>query len=173
MFIRHSGQRFVYASILIVSSVLDAAAQVRPSDSQLVNAVSGIVASFQERPIVAIGECHWLREAGDFYVRLVHDPGFHRSVQEIVIEFASQNTQPLLDGHIAGEDMPLEDVCRIWRDTAKAASWESPIYAQWLAAIRDVNRGLPPSRRLRVLAGDNRDRRATHSDPRTMGGPRR
>jgi len=154
MFIRHSGQRFVCASILIVSSVLDAAAQVQPSDSQVVNAVSGIVASFQEHPVVAIGECHWLREAGDFYVRLVRDPGFQGSVQDVVIEFASRNTQPLLDRYIAGEDMPLEDIRRIWRDTTKVASWESPIYAQWLAAIREVNRGLPPSRRLRVLAGD-------------------
>src|SRR5581483_5868556 len=41
-----------------------------------------------------------------------------------------------------------------WRDTTKVASWESPIYAEWLAAIREVNQKLPPAKRLRVLAGD-------------------
>jgi hypothetical protein len=50
--------------------------------------------------------------------------------------------------------VPIEDVRRIWRDTTKVASWESPVYAQWLAAIREANRRLQPSRRLRVLAGD-------------------
>jgi hypothetical protein len=34
-------------------------------------------------------------------------------------------------------------------------SWESPIYARLLAAVREVNRSLPPARRLRVLAGDS------------------
>ena len=46
----------------------------------------------------------------------------------------------------------MAEVRRIWRDTTKVASWESPIYAEWLAAIRAVNGGLPRSRRLRVLA---------------------
>lgn len=61
---------------------------------------------------------------------------------------------------------------RIWRDTTKCASWESPIYAQWLAAIREVNRALPVSRRLRVLAGDTPvgwSRIRSHSDWAGLG----
>ena len=42
----------------------------------------------------------------------------------------------------------------MWRDTTKVASWESPIYGDWLGAIREVNQGRPAARRLRVLAGD-------------------
>ena len=60
-------------------------------------AIRGIVADFSEHPVVIIGEAHWLREAGDFYIRLVHDPEFQRNVQDIVVEFASRNNQPLLD----------------------------------------------------------------------------
>jgi hypothetical protein len=75
-------------------------------------------------------------------------------VQDIVVEFASRNNQALLDRYIGGQEVPVEDVRRIWRDTTKVASWESPIYAEWLAAIREVNRGLAPAHRLRVLAGD-------------------
>jgi enterochelin esterase family protein len=116
--------------------------------------VRGIVAAFDRHPIVIIGELHGLRPAGDLYVRLVRDAAFQAAVQDIVVEFAGRHSQPTLDRYVAGEDVPAEDVRRIWRDTTKVGSWESPIYAQWLAAIREVNRTLPAGRRLRVLAGD-------------------
>jgi len=104
---------------------------------------------------VAIAESHALRQAGEFYVRLVRDPGFQRAVNDVVIEFASGQSQPLLDRYVLdGETLPPDALASIWRDTTKVASWESPIYARWLAAIREVNRSLPASRRLRVLAGD-------------------
>lgn len=71
-----------------------------------------------------------------------------------MVEFASRSDQALLDRYIGGEDVPYTEVEHIWRDTTKVASWESPIYANWLAAIRQVNKNLPASRRIRVLAGD-------------------
>jgi len=127
-------------------------ADTRPCD--VADAIQGIVAAFQHHPVVMIGEVHWLQSAGEFYKRLIRDPKFQETVEDIVVEFASRNNQPLLDRYIAGEDLPIEEVRHIWRDTTQAASWESPIYAQWLAAIRDANMGLPRNRRLRVLAGD-------------------
>lgn len=127
----------------------------RKSDHRPVDAIAGIVAAFQQHPIVAIGEWrHGIRQLGDFYIKLVNDPRFREAAQDIVIEFASRNNQPLLDRYTNGGDVPLEEVQHIWRDTTKVASWESPIYSEWLAAIRDVNRRLPPTKRLRVLAGD-------------------
>jgi hypothetical protein len=119
-----------------------------------VNAVQGIVAAFRQHPVVIIGEAHALKQAGDFYIRLVRDPSFQESVQDIVIEFASRNNQGLIDRYIGGDDVPMEEVKHIWRDTTKVASWESPIYAEWLGAIREVNKKLPAGRRLHVLAGD-------------------
>ena len=120
----------------------------------VVDAIQGIVAAFGHHPVVMIGEVHWLGPAGEFYGRLIRDRKFQETVEDIVVEFASRNNQRLLDRYIAGEDLPIDEVRHIWRDTTKVASWESPIYAQWLAGIRDVNKGLPPNRRLRVLAGD-------------------
>jgi hypothetical protein len=119
-----------------------------------VDAIEGIVSAFKEHPVVIIGEGHWLRQAGDFYIRLIRSREFQETAQDIVVEFVSRNNQPLLDRYIAGEEVPIEDVRRLWRDSTKVASWESPIYAEWLEAIREANRGLQPSRRLRVLAGD-------------------
>jgi hypothetical protein len=157
----------VFSSIACAFTLLASAA-----DSGPVEAIGGIVAAFGQRPVVIVGENHWLQQAGDFYVRLVRDAAFQNTVQDIVIEFASRHNQPLLDRYVGGEDVPMEQVRPIWRDTTKVASWESPIYAEWLAAIREVNRGLPASRRLRVLAGDTAidwGRIHTHSEWAELG----
>jgi hypothetical protein len=164
--------RILCASILLVLSGTSAEAQASDREPVPGDAVRNIVAAFKQHPIVIIGEAHWLRQASDFYVRLIRDKGFQETVQDIVIEFASQNNQPLLDRYIAGENVPIEDVRRIWRDTTKVASWESPIYADWLAAIREVNQGRPAARRLRVLAGDTAidwSKIQTHSDWASLG----
>jgi hypothetical protein len=165
-------RRIILASVLLAVAGASAAAQANGREGTSGDAVRGIVAAFKQHPIVIIGEAHWLRQASDFYVRLIRDPEFQETVQDIVIEFASQNNQPLLDRYIAGENVPIEDVRHIWRDTTKVASWESPIYADWLAAIRDVDKRLPVPRRLRVLAGDTAidwSRIKTHSDWAALG----
>jgi hypothetical protein len=147
---------FPIACVVISALILvtPPAAQVKSVPPQPAPAMQGIIAACKQHPVVIIGEAHWLREAGDLYIQLVRDPQFQSTVQDIIVEFASRNNQPLLDRYIAGENLPIQDVQRIWRDTTKVASWESPVYARWLAAIREANRGLPPSRRMRVLAGD-------------------
>ena len=130
------------------------------------------MAAFGQHPVVVIGEVHWLRPAGEFYVRLIRDRKFQETVNDIVVEFASRNNQPSLDRYIAGEDLAIEEVRHIWRDTTKVASWESPIYAEWLSAIREVNQGLPPNRRLRVLAADTAvdwQRLQSHADWEALG----
>ena len=136
------------------------AAQARRTPAEIVgpvqpvDAIQGIVSAFHTHPVVAIGEDHWLLQAGEFYVQLVRNKDFQEKVQDIVIEFASRNNQALLDKYISGADVSPSDVKHIWRDTTKVASWESPIYANWLAVIRQVNQGLPPSHRFRALAAD-------------------
>ena len=120
-----------------------------------VPAIQGIIAAFEKHPVVIIGETHHgYRQMGDFLIALVKDPGFQAVAPDILIEFASQNNQPLVDRYISGEDIPVEEVRHIWRDTTKVGSWEFPTYAEWLATIRDVNKSLPATHRLRVLAGD-------------------
>ncbi len=120
-------------------------------------AVPAIVSAFASHPVVAIAETHGLHQAGEFYEALVRDPAFQRAVDDIVIEFASRQSQPLLDRYVmAGDSLAPDTLASIWRNTTKAASWESPVYARWLAAIRDVNRKRSAGHRLRVLAGDTR-----------------
>jgi hypothetical protein len=119
-------------------------------------AVPGIVRLFDNYSVVAIGEFHGYGELGDLYSALVRAPGFQAVVNDIVIEFASRHNQPILDRYILDcEDVPLNELRRVWRDTSKAThSWESPLYMAWLAAIQEVNKKLPANSRMRVLAGD-------------------
>jgi len=110
---------------------------------------------FDRFPVVAIGEGHSLREAGDFYVTLVKDAGFQAKVNDIVIEFGSRLSQPILDHYIDGEEVPLAELQQVWRNTTKVFAFESPIYRQLLAAIRTANRELPRAHRMHVVAGDS------------------
>ncbi len=164
--------RVTCVSILLFHSGINTSAQIRAEDPKPINAVQGIVAAFKQHPVVVIGEAHWLRQPGEFYISLIRDREFQEAVQDIVVEFASRNNQPLLDKYIGGENVPIEEVRHIWRDTTKVASWESPIYAEWLAAIREVNERLPRTHKLRVLAGDTAvdwTQIRTHSDWEALG----
>lgn len=148
----------------VILTVVLVACRARPDALASNDAIGDLLAAYDRHSVVLVGESHWLRQAGDFYVRLVRDPRFARVVDTIVIEFASRQSQPLLDRYLAGEPIAASELRTIWRDTTKVAGWESPIYAEWLAAIRDVDRQLPPARRVRVLAGDTAiDWKAIHS----------
>jgi hypothetical protein len=127
-----------------------ATVQAQPQD-----AVPAIVHTFDRFPIVAIGERHSLKEVADFYASLVKDSGFQAKVNDIVIEFGTRLSQPILDRYINGEEVPFAELQHVWRDTTKVFAFESPVYAQLLKAVREVDRGLPPARRIRVLAGDS------------------
>jgi len=119
------------------------------------NAIRGILDAFDRFPIVAIGEGHSLREVGDFYVSLVKDTEFQHKVNDIVIEFGSRLSQPILDRYVNEEEVPLSELQQVWRNTTKVFAFESPIYPELLKAVRDANRRLPREHRIRVLAGDS------------------
>lgn len=116
--------------------------------------VKGIVDAFLHYPVVAIGEIHSIQQAGDFYDSLVRNPEFQHRVNDIVIEFASRRSQPILDRYISGGDVSPGEL-QVWRNTTKVFAFESPIYAHLLETVREVNAHLPPAKRLRVLAGDS------------------
>ena len=101
-------------------------------------------------------QSHGCRQFGEFYVRLIRDRKFQAVVNDIVVEFATGNTQPILDRYLLKcEDVPGAVLAKIWRDYYKVTPFgECPVYTDWLAAIRQVNKDLPESKRLRVLAGD-------------------
>jgi hypothetical protein len=72
-----------------------------------------------------------------------------------VLECGNSLYQPILDRYENGEDVSFEQISQVWRNTTKVMGWESPIYANLIAAVRNVNKSLPPAQRIRVVAADS------------------
>ncbi len=117
--------------------------------------VEPILAAWDSADVVCLGERHGSRNDSELRIALVRHPDFTRRVDVVVVEFASPVKQDLLDRFVLnGEELSREELQPIWRETG-ARAWESPIYEEFLRAVRDVNLLLPAERRVRVLAGDS------------------
>jgi uncharacterized iron-regulated protein len=109
---------------------------------------------FDSVDVVALGEAHGRRQDSDLRIALVRHPDFPKKVRTIIVEFANSRYQPILDRYIGGENVPLAQLQPVWQDTTQVGAWDSPLYAEFFAAVREVNFTLPEVQRLRVLAGD-------------------
>lgn len=116
--------------------------------------VDRIVKLFDTYRVVMLGEIHACRQQYDLLDRLIVAPGFAEHVNDIVVEFGNARYQNVVDRYIAGENVPLEQVQRAWRDPVGAFGPVSPVYGEFFAAVRAANAKLPKQRRLRVLLGD-------------------
>jgi hypothetical protein len=116
--------------------------------------VSTLISAFDRVDVVALDDTHQRKVDSDLRIRLIRAPEFAQKVRLIIVEFANTADQSTLDRYINGEDIPLAQLQQVWRNTCCADLWDSPVYAEFLAAVRDVNKGLPVDRRIRVLAGD-------------------
>jgi uncharacterized iron-regulated protein len=115
-----------------------------------------LVSAFDHVDILLLGEVHWQKLDSDLRIALVRQPDFAKKVRSIVVEFAGTAEQSTLDRYIRGENVPRAQLEQVWKNTSQAANgvWDSPIYAEFFAAVRDVNSKLPADARIRVLAGD-------------------
>src|SRR5438270_12988714 len=145
--------KLLHLALLVALLVISA--DFAPDELTPGPAVPAVLRLFDRYSMVALGEMHWSRAAGEFYLSLVRNPEFARRVNTLVLECGNSRYQQVLDRYINGGDVPADQISRVWRDTTKVISWESPIYANLIASVREVNRGLPPERRIRVLAADS------------------
>lgn len=114
-----------------------------------------LVSVYDHADILALGESgHRRKVDSDLKIRLIRDPEFSRKVRFIVVEFGDYQYQAILDRYIRGEDVALEELEQVWTKTTQFSVWESPVYAEFFAAVREVNRKLPRDKQIRVLAGD-------------------
>ena len=136
--------------------------------------VRTLISAFEQADIVALGEAHGrFRQESDLRIALVRNPDFAKKVRSIVVEFASTTEQSTLDRYIRGEDVSPAQLAQVWKTTTQAANgnpiWDSPIYPDFFAAVRDVNAKLPADRQIRVFGvdpgqGDDRNRDAAAVD---------
>ena len=145
-------------SLVHAQSPKPAAPPVRlPDESAGVDGIAAtLVAAFDQIDIVALGEAHERTLDSDLRIAVVRHPDFAKKVRSIVVEFGSTTEQPTLDRYIRGENISSVQLAQVWRTTTQAANGfgESPVYAAFFAAVRDVNSRLPPNSRIRVFGGD-------------------
>src|SRR4051812_4869162 len=128
-----------------------------PDESAGIDAIARtLVSAFDHADIVALGEAHNRKLDSDLRIAVVRHPDFAKKVHSIVVEFGSTTEQSTLDRYIRGENISAVQLAQIWRTTTQAANGfgESPVYAQFFAAVRDVNARLRPDARIRVFGGD-------------------
>jgi hypothetical protein len=148
--------------ILICALAVPAIAQpklVLPDEAAgLDGIVRALISAFDQVDIVALGEAHGAFALdSDLRIALVRHPDFARKVRSIVVEFGSTTEQATLDRYIRGENVTRAQLEQVWKTTTQArfsGVWDSPIYADFLAAIRVVNSKLPADAHVRVLGGD-------------------
>jgi len=126
------------------------------------NALRQVIAALDRVNLVGLGERHGSREDSEFRLQLIRGPEFAKKVNDIVTEFGNPLYQAALDRYINGADVEYSELSKVWELTTQGDSapqgrftvWRSPIYEELITTVRDVNRDLPLSRRLRVVAGD-------------------
>jgi hypothetical protein len=148
--------------VLICALALPAMAQ--PPKLRLPDEAAGLdgivrtlISAFDQVDIVALGEWHGrIGLDSDLRIALVRHPDFAKKVRSIVVEFGSTTEQSTLDRYIRGENVSIAQLDQVWKTTTQAPNgvWDSPIYADFFAAVRDVNSKLPADARVRVFGGD-------------------
>jgi hypothetical protein len=125
------------------------------STSFQTRAVERLLLAFDTADVVALSDHHLSKVDSDLRIRLVRHPDFPRKAQAIVVEFGNALYQPILDRYVNGDDVPVSQLQQVWQNTTQVGrALDSPVYASFFAAVRQVNRRVPEAKRLRVFAGD-------------------
>jgi hypothetical protein len=120
-----------------------AANQESPQDGQ-----QALLSAFDKHRIVALMS----PVVGAFAFDLISNRRFPDKVDDIVVECGNALYQPILDRYIAGEDVPIADVRKVWRDTTLPSCGFSSFYETLIPLVRRINE--TSAKKVRVLAGD-------------------
>ena len=117
-------------------------------------AIDGILASFQNHPLVAIGNHEDYAQEEDFYAALVRDPRFAREVGNVVVEFGASAHQNTINRYLNGGNVSFSDLRKVWSDVVGFNIPYATGYINFFVQVRDVNRTLPKSQRIHVWLGE-------------------
>jgi hypothetical protein len=141
---------FTFATVLIaVSSICGAQGNPKPE-----NATAAVLRVFETHDIVMFGEIHGNKQEYEWLRSLVATPEFADRVDDIVIEFGNSLYQKSVDRYVSGEDVPLEQVQRAWRNLVGAIGPPSPVYASFYQTVRETNLKRRGKHQMRIVCGD-------------------
>jgi hypothetical protein len=126
------------------------------SDEAAAAAADALAARFDDHQFVFIGSTHGDLKIEEFLSCLVSRPAFTQRVTDIVEEQLSSAHQDLLDRYVLElEEIPAERLSAIWFDTDGPTLWTTlPQVRRFLERLRQVNAGLPPAKRIRLVGGN-------------------
>jgi hypothetical protein len=143
---------FCFAISQLVSQQAESA--TRPSPT-VTSGKDGIFAAFQTHSVVGLGDVHGMGQEEDFFAQLIRDPRFAKDVGNVVVEFGDAAEQETIDHFVAGEDVPYQQLRRVWANTV---GWFPTVtsmgYMNFFAEVRAVNFNLPSNQRIHVWLGD-------------------
>lgn len=123
-------------------------------EADVAPAADGVFAAFDEHPLVGLGELHNLSQAFQFYEALIRDPRF-AGVGNLVVEFGGAAHQDTIDRYVNGEDVPYEELRRVWTDVV---GWQPTVlgayYPHVFFQVRQTNMALPEDQRIKVWLGE-------------------
>ena len=137
------------ATLLVLGSTDTAQMDPKPQD-----ATAAVLQAFETHNIVIIGEAHGNKQEYEWLSSLVGTPEFADRVDDIVMEFGNSLYQKSVDRYIAGEDVPIEQVQKAWRNTVGGIGAPSPVSGWLYEAVREANMKRRGKHQIRVLCGD-------------------
>lgn len=140
--------RYVLALLFLSSAYLAA------DDPKLENATAAVIRAFQSHDIVMFGETHGNKQEYEWLRSLVATSDFDDRVDDIVVEFGNSLYQKSVDRYVSGEDVPMAQVQKAWRNLAGAVGPPSPVYESLYQAVRQVNLKRRGKHQIRIICGD-------------------
>jgi hypothetical protein len=104
--------------------------------------------------IVMLGEAHGDKQEYEWLNVLVKNREFDQRVDDIVVEFGNSLYQKSVDRYIAGEDVPMGQVEKAWRNMIGSVGPPSPVYGEFYAAVRAANMKHRGKHQIRIVLGD-------------------
>ena len=116
-----------------------------------------LAAKFDDHQFIFIGSTHGDRKIEEFLMCLVSRPAFQQRATDVVVESAGSGQQRLLDRYILTlDDIAVDELAPIWLDTDYPRMWATlPQVRQFAQTLREVNKTLPPAKRIRLVGGND------------------
>ncbi len=128
--------------------------EAQGAEAKAQDATKAMIQAISTHQIVMFGETHANKQEYEWLCQLVKTPGFANRVDDIVVEFGNSLYQKSVDRYIAGEDVPLEQVQKAWRNMIGAVGPVSPVYGWFYKAVRESNMQRRGGHQIRLLLGD-------------------
>jgi hypothetical protein len=103
--------------LILLTAIGAAQANEQPKPQ---GATTAMIQAFNTHNVVMLGEWHGDKQEHEWLRTLVSTSEFADRVDDIVMEFGNSLYQKSVDRYVGGEDVPLQQVEKAWRNTVGA-----------------------------------------------------